>query len=142
MRASACGRGALAANSLMRRRVTSGAISPWPRATVRTAATSVSGSADLSRKPAAPARRASKTTSSRSNVVTTSTSIGAPVAGCVSSRVAAIPSIRGMRTSMRTMSAARRWASATASTPSAASPTISMSGSASRIVRSPRRTTV
>ena len=49
--------------------------------------------------------------------------------------------MRGMRTSMRTTSAARRRARATASTPSAASPTISMSGSASRIVRSPRRTT-
>ena len=99
-RGSGCGRGALAANSLMSRRVTSGEMRPWPRATVRTASTSASGSADFRRKPAAPARSASKTTSSRSNVVTTSTSIGAPVAGWASSRVAARPSMRGMRTSI------------------------------------------
>ena len=57
------------ANCSMIRRVTDGASSASPSATTRTACSSSSGGAFLSRKPLAPACSASKTYSSRSNVV-------------------------------------------------------------------------
>ena len=53
--------GASSAKRAISRRVTSGSISPRPAATVLTALTSTSGEASLSRKPAAPARRAPNT---------------------------------------------------------------------------------
>ena len=54
------GAGAVAANRAMTRRVTSGANSASPAAATRTADWSSSGAAFLSRKPLAPASRASK----------------------------------------------------------------------------------
>ena len=57
----------------------------------------------LSRKPLAPARSASKTYSSRSNVVTTRTR-GAPSPEARIRRVASMPSSTGMRTSISTTS--------------------------------------
>jgi hypothetical protein len=107
--------------------------------TVVSLTTRSSGGASLSRNALAPARRADRTYSSRSKVVRISTRTGSwtpPPARC---RVASIPSMPGMRMSMRTTSA-RTWpASRTASPPSAASPTTSRSGSASRIIRNPVR---
>ncbi len=55
-------------------------------------------------------------------------------------RVASIPSSTGMRMSISTTSGRKRRASETASSPSPASPTMSVSGSASRILRRPTRT--
>jgi hypothetical protein len=57
------------AKSAISRRVTDGASSASPAATTRTACTSSAAGASLSRKPLAPARSASYTYSSRSNVV-------------------------------------------------------------------------
>ena len=54
-------------------------------------------------------------------------------------RVASMPSIVGMRTSITTTSGCSRSNPRTASAPSMASPTTSMSGSASRIMRKPPR---
>ena len=108
-------------------RVMLGESSASPSATVRTAAYRVWRGASLSRKPLAPARRAARTYSSRSNVVSTSTRVaerGSPQI----SRVAAMPSTRGIRTSMSTTSGRCRRTSSTASRPSAASPTTSRSG--------------
>ena len=74
---------AAATNCSISRRVTFGASSASPSATTRTAASSSSGSVSFSRNPLAPARSASNTYSSRSNVVRMST------------RVAAVASSRG-----------------------------------------------
>jgi hypothetical protein len=60
---------ARSANSLISRRVTLGDSSASPVATTRTARTSSAGSVCLTRKPLAPARSASNTYSSSSNVV-------------------------------------------------------------------------
>ena len=68
------------------------------------AASSSSGWAFLSRKPLAPARKAGKTDSSTSNVVSTTTRGAAAPSRSISSRVAATPSSRGMRTSISTTS--------------------------------------
>ena len=86
------------ANSSIRRRVTDGASSASPAATTRTAATSSSEGRSFSRNPLAPARSASYTYSSRSNVVRMSTRAGRLSAA--SRRVASIPSIVGIRTSI------------------------------------------
>ena len=126
------------ANVAITRPVTAGASSALPAATVRTAATSSSAGACLSRKPLAPARRASNRYSSRSNVVTMTTRASG-VAATIR-RVASSPSIPGIWTSISTTSGVRQRTSSTAAAPSAASPTTSMSGSASRISRSPERT--
>ena len=55
-------------------------------------------------------------------------------------RVAAIPSVPGIRTSMSTTSGPSAATWATAWSPSAASPTTCRSGSISRIIRKPART--
>ena len=55
-------------------------------------------------------------------------------------RVASSPSMSGIWTSISTMSGLRQRTSSTAAAPSAASPTTSMSGSASRMRRIPERT--
>ncbi|SCE47859.1 hypothetical protein GA0115252_152712 [Streptomyces sp. DfronAA-171] len=121
------------------RRVTLGASIASPLATTRIACTSSCAGASLSRKPLAPARSASTTYSSRSKVVSTNTLTGPSRSGPVICRVASTPSIRGMRMSMSTTSgwSARTWSSAC--TPSPASPTTATSGSASRIIRKPVR---
>ena len=71
--ASASGTGRSRVNSPIRRRVTAGASSASPAAITRTASNSRSAVTSLSRKPLAPARSASNTYSSRSNVVRIST---------------------------------------------------------------------
>src|SRR5690606_35385884 len=106
------------------------------------AASISSGGASLSRKPLAPARIAASTYSSRSKVVRTITRGSSPAA--VRRSVAPIPSMRGMRMSMRTTStsparAAGRIASS-ASWPSSDSITASRSGWESITMRKPART--
>ena len=82
----------------------------------------------LSRKPDAPARSAPNTYSSSSNVVSTTMRVPAARGRAVIRRVASRPSMRGIRMSISTTSGRARRASSTASAPSAASPTTSMSG--------------
>jgi hypothetical protein len=136
---AAAGSGRLEAKRSSRRLVTEGARRASPAATTLMASTRSSGGTSLSRKPLAPARSADSTYSSRSKVVRISTRTGSWTPSPASRRVASIPSMPGMRTSIRTTSA-RTWpASRTASAPSAASPTTSRSGSASRIIRNPVR---
>ena len=121
-------RGRAATKVSTSRRITEGWISASPSATTRMAAAISSGSASFSRKPLAPADRASKTYSSMSKVVSTSTRVFASSGLPVMARVASMPFISGMRMSMSTTSGLRRWASATAASPVFASPTISMPG--------------
>ena len=108
------------------RTVTLGAISASPFAAARTACTSSSGPASLSRKSRAPALSAPCTYSSRSNVVITTTAIGSATSGPASCRVASRPSIRacGCRRDRRPDAAHGQ---PTAVRPSPASPTTSMS---------------
>src|SRR3984957_20274631 len=115
----------------MSRRVTLGARSASPAATTRIAFSSSSSGRLLSAKPLAPARSASKTYSSRSKVVRMSTRAPPGPGAEVICRVASIPSITGIRTSITTTSGARLPASSTACLPSAASPTTCRSFSAS-----------
>ena len=98
-----------------RRRVIAGESMASPRAITRTASTSCWGGTSLSRKPLAPARSASMTYSSRSNVVRMSTRWSR------SRRVASTPSSRGMRMSITITSGAALAACSIASRPSAAS---------------------
>lgn len=127
-------RGAMCVRS---RRVVDGAITASPRCTVRIAASSSSGGASLSRKPLAPASIASNAYSSRSKVVSTTTR-GA--SGRRSrARVASMPSISGMRTSISTTSAPATDTDATASRPLPASATTVRSGCESTSMASPER---
>src|SRR5699024_948543 len=122
------------------RLVTLGASMALPSWTVRTAEIRSRGGVSLSKKPTAPARSAACTYSSRSKVVSRTTR-GA--SGSAVSRLAAvIPSVPGMRMSSRITSGERSSASRTASSPSSPSPTTSMSGAASRIMRNPDLTRV
>lgn len=121
----------------MSRRVVEGAITASPRCTVRIAASSSSGGASLSRNPLAPASIASNAYSSRSKVVSTTTR-GAS-GRCSSVRVASMPSISGMRTSMSTTSAPATDTDATASRPLPASATTVRSGWESTSMASPER---
>ena len=122
----------------MSRRVIDGDRIRSPTRTARTAATSSSGDVSLTRKPAAPSRRAAYTNSSASNVVSTTTTGGV---GCWSTRrVAANPSRTGIRMSMSTRSGRSSRANRTASTPSPASPTTMRSDWCSRMDRNPART--
>ncbi len=123
----------------MSRRVTTGASNDSPAATARMPSTSSSGRTSLRRNPLAPARSASTTYSSMSNVVSMRTRDRQPGSARMR-RVASIPSTPGIRTSMSTMSGRVDATSVTASAPSSASPTTSRSGSVSRIIRRPRRT--
>src|SRR5580704_4734847 len=115
----------------MSRRVTLGARSASPAATTRIAFSSSSSGRLLSAKPLAPARSASKTYSSRSKAVRMSTRAPPGARAEVICRVASIPSITGIRTSITTTSGARLAARSTACLPSAASPTTCRSFSAS-----------
>ena len=126
-------------NSSITRRVTAGASSASPLATARIPATSCSGGTSLSRNPLAPARRASYRYSSMSKVVSMTTFDSVP-SWPSSRRVASIPSMVGIRTSISTTCGRSRSASVTASSPFDASPTTSMSSCASRIMRKPART--
>ena len=120
------------------RRVTDGDSSESPWAMVRIPARSCSGATSLSRKPLAPAVSASKTYSSRSKVVRISTRGGFGAA--MIRRVASRPSMPGIRMSISAMSGRVRNAASTASAPSSASATTRMSGSVSRIILNPART--
>ncbi|CAM5678570.1 hypothetical protein SBADM41S_06010 [Streptomyces badius] len=114
------------ANSAMSRPVISGASRAWPPATTRTACSSSGKVASFSRKPLAPAVRASYTYSSRPNVVSISALV-APFDAATISRAASMPPRRGIRMSNRATSGRSSAAPATACTPSSASPTTSMS---------------
>ena len=92
----------------------------------------------LRRNPLAPAWSAWNRYSSRSKVVRMSTC--APGSAATIRRVASIPSMPGIRTSMSTTSGRRQRTSSTAPAPSAASPTTSISASLSSIIRNPERT--
>ena len=98
--------------------VTVGASSASPAAMTRTASNSRSAVTSLSRNPLAPTRSASKTYSSRSKVVRISTR-GA-WSSSVSCRGASMPSVPGIRMSIRTTSGLRSRQVRTASAPSAA----------------------
>jgi len=146
--ARACAVGALAvtaglpgrpllANSPIRRRVTLGASSASPPATTRMALIRSAGSVSLSRNPLAPARSAAYTYSSRSNVVRISTRTSVLAVIC---RVASMPSMTGIRTSIRTTSGLVSLAAVTAALPFAASPTISRPGVAAMMPQKPTRT--
>src|SRR5919201_2562705 len=127
--------GRLRRNRATSRRVTDGSMSASPAAAARMPARSWSAGTPLSRNPLAPSASASKTYSSRSNVVRT-TIRGA----CVSRTrrgMAASPSMPGMRMSRRTTSGRRRSAAAIVSPPSPASPMTRMSAWASTIMRNP-----
>src|SRR5487761_493705 len=106
--------GVRSAKCAMSRRVTLGASSASPPATVRMPLSSSSTGRLLSAKPLAPARSASKTYSSRSNVVRISTRD--PVRSRAIRLVASIPSITGIRTAITMTSGARLAASSTACT--------------------------
>ena len=83
------------ANSAISRRVTLGDSNASPRATARTPRSSSTGSVSLTRKPLAPMRIASKTYSSRSNVVRMMTRDAASAASAAIARVASSPSSVG-----------------------------------------------
>jgi hypothetical protein len=144
VRASSAGSGGasrvLAANSRMSRRVTLGDSSASPAATARTARSNSAGLVCLTMKPLAPARMASNTYSSSSKVVRMTMRTSASRSSAAIARVAARPSVPGMRMSMSTMSGRCRRASCTASSPSPASLTTSMSSWASSSARKPART--
>ena len=126
-----------------RRGVTRGSSHDPPEAVVRIAVTRSSAGESLSRNPAAPASIAPHRTSSSSNVVSISTGGGGAcrtACSASSRRVAVMPSVPGIRTSISTTSG--RWAAITdsASPPSDASATTIRSSSVSRINRRPART--
>ena len=109
-----------------------------PAATVRIAASSCSGESSLRTKPLAPAFNASKTYSSRSNVVRIK--IRAALSAARMRRVACRPSSSGMRMSIRMTVGSKRAALSTASSPLLASATTSMSSSPASSMRKPART--
>jgi hypothetical protein len=127
-------------NSSMSRRVTAGARSASPAATTRIAVSRSAGRVSLSRKPLAPARSAAKTYSSRSKVVRISTRTAEVCGSAVICRVASMPSVPGIRMSIRTMSGFSRRAISTASAPVAASPTEARSDAVSTRTRKLPRT--
>ncbi len=126
-----------AANWAINRRVTLGATSESPLAAYLIARSSSVGSASFRRNPVAPARIASNTYSSRSNVVSTTTWTDAREGSATIVRVAASPSTFGIRMSITTTSGSNCRVSSIAAVPSSASPTTSMSSSASSSIRKP-----
>ncbi|CAM5722155.1 hypothetical protein SCALM49S_03231 [Streptomyces californicus] len=94
----------------------------------------------MPRKPDAPARNDWTTYSSTSNVVSMTTRTADSSGSALIMRVAASPSVPGIRMSMSTTSGGRSArASSTARAPSAASPTTTMSGSESTGTRNALR---
>ncbi len=106
----------------------------------RIALSSSAGEMLLSRKPLAPARNAANTYSSRSNVVKMSTRTALVADDRVIWRVASMPSMSGIRTSISTTSGWVLRACCTASAPSPASPTTVNPGVAATMPRNPART--
>ncbi len=94
----------------------------------------------MSTKPLAPAARASNTYSSSSNVVSMITRTKVSAGSEVIWRSAPRPSSPGIRMSIRTTSGTLARTSSIPASPSAASPTSSVSGSVSIRARSPIRT--
>ena len=86
------------------RRVTLGESNASPAATSRTARTRSAGCVCFTRKPLAPARKASNTYSSSSNVVRTRTFVSSRSGSAAIARSASKPSVLGMRTSISTTS--------------------------------------
>lgn len=118
-------------------RVTAGARSASPRATVRTASCTEATGASFNRNPLAPLRIARQTYSSRSNVVRTTMRTAVLL---VMRRVASSPSMTGIRMSRSITSGQSVRASSTAATPLSASPTTSRSSARWSMPRSPTRT--
>jgi len=92
------------ANSRTTRRVTDGDSSASPAATSRIARSSSAGLVSLMRNPLAPWRSASNTYSSSSNVVSTTTRVPSSSGSAAIRRVASMPSMPGIRTSISTTS--------------------------------------
>ena len=99
-----------------------------PAARMRIASSSCSGGVSFTRNPAAPARSAANTCSSRSNVVRMRIAGDDPGSASRMRAVAPMPSRSGMRMSMSTTSGRARTASSIASRPFWASPTTLRSG--------------
>ncbi|SDD01443.1 hypothetical protein SAMN05216270_101386 [Glycomyces harbinensis] len=109
------------------RTVTDGDTNDSPLAAARTASTSNVGPESFNKNPVAPERNAPYTYSSVSNVVTTTIRGPEPFPPASSIRVASRPSSLGIRISNKHTSGFNRRASATATTPSGASATTSIS---------------
>ncbi|MCO5594547.1 hypothetical protein L7F22_048579 [Adiantum nelumboides] len=137
---AAAGSGAVSSGRVARssRRVETGSTTESPRCTVRTASMRSCGDTSLSRKPLAPAAMASVTDSSRSKVVSTRTRT--PGCSATTRRVAAMPSRRGIRTSISTTSTSVRSSSASAASPSPAWATTARSSHESSTIAKPVRT--
>jgi hypothetical protein len=108
-----------------------------PRATIRIASIRSLGRTSFSKKPLAPARIASITYSSISKVVRIKILVVRSSAARI--LVASTPSNPGIRTSIRITSGRRRRACSTASSPSEASPTSSMSSSVRSVISNAAR---
>src|SRR5690606_3462549 len=134
------GRACCSTNVLINVRVTLGDSSAPPSATVRMACSRSAGGVSFSRNPLAPCRRASKTYSSISNVVSTMMRVSVSCGSAVIRRVASRPSMPGMRMSINTTSGRSSRAMVTAATPSAAWPANSNPSSLSINARRPTRT--
>jgi hypothetical protein len=106
---------------------------------MRIASRSSAGSTPLPRKPLAPARIAPTTSSSVSKVVSMTTRTPAMSSSVVIWRVAVMPSMSGMRMSIKTTSARLERVSETASAPVAASATTVRSGAESMSTLNPAR---
>ena len=128
--------GSWPANISSIRRVIRGETTASPLATVRIASISSAGRVSLSKNPLAPARSPPKAYSSRSKVVKMSTLVSRVR---VISAVASIPLTPGIRISISTTSGLSALAWVIAAAPSAASPTTSISASASSTIRKPIR---
>src|SRR6478609_5868897 len=114
-----------------------GAMTECPEWTVRIAASRKSGVVSLVRKPAAPAWMARTTASSCWIVVKTMILVPALPGVATIFLVAVIPSMTGIRMSIRSTSGLAAWTSSTAASPLVASPTRSRSAWLRRIILSP-----
>ena len=130
----ACSRaGWLSVDAAIRRRAAAGDSTVCPSAATRTSPIRSVGGVDLTRNPAAPARRARSTYWSASKVVSTTTTGGS--ASLPICPIAVRPSTPGMRRSMSTRSGRLRTTACSPAAPSCASSTTSMSPEEPRIVR-------
>ena len=127
-------------NDSITRLVTDGDSSDSPAATSRIARSMSAGSLSLIRKPAAPACRASKTYSSSSNVVSMITRTAFSAGSAVSTRSAVIPSMIGIRMSIKITSGWWDRARSIPARPFSASPARARSSSDSISTRRPIRT--
>ena len=120
--------------------VSCGWITALPSTALRAASTSASGEASLRRYPDTPAWIASEIAPRDSSIVIRMIFVSGEASRI--RRVASMPSIPGIRTSMNTTSGVRSRACSTASSPLPASPTTTTASSeSSSAVRSPSRVT-